>query len=427
LEAPACNKAASDGDLPDGKGEMAVSRLLDSIPLDVRNHLFARILEGQAADLNEIREILDFLGIEFNYPCFIVILLHIDPADKGTKERNRSKMFSCVIKDILDEEAEAGRDFCPVFADTDNKTGVVINTTKYCTEGSTAWSRSIAEKTLFRLKNRLTDPIHIGVGKIHGGLHGIHRSWQEAAYGIDYRLTERDSLVIYGELQFEGESHCRTDMGKKLKNCIMAGREGEACSFLKNFFEENFKYRKLPFETSRYLFFVIQSDAFRLLTEIRQDLPDICFPDSCEGSEVMKCKTINGLYEAVHCLILRLCVCINNNKKSHNTALLEKIYDYLNKNYTDSNMCIREISQYAGVTPNYLSQFFKQQTGESIMFYMNKMRINKAKELLKYSQSNLKTIAKISGYTNDAILIRTFKKLEGITPGQYRNNCRFME
>ncbi len=427
METPACNKAASDGNLPDGKGEMAVNRLLDSIPWNVRNHLLARILEGQVTDLNEIREILDFLGIEFNYPCFIVILLHIDPAGKGTKGQNRRETFSCAIKDILNEEAGANRNFFPVFADTDNKTGVVVNTTKYCTEGSMAWSRSIAEKTRFRLKNKLTDPIHIGVGKIHGGLHGIHDSWQEAAYGIDYRLTEQDSLVIYGELQFDGEYNCPSDMGKKLKNCIMVGKEEEASFILKNFFAENFKYLQLSFETSRYLFFAVQNGTFRLLMEIRQDLPGVCSPDSYPESIIMKCKTINELYEAVHCLILRLCVCINNNKKSHNTTLLEKIYDYLNKNYTDSNMCIREISQYAGVTPNYLSQFFKEQTGESIMFYMNKMRINKAKELLKYSQSNLKTIAKISGYTNDAILIRTFKKLEGITPGQYRNNCRFME
>jgi len=404
-----------------------VNRLLDSIPWNVRNRLLACILEGQVTDLNEIREILDFVGIKFDYPCFIVILVHIDPTDRGTIERNRRELFSCAIKDSLNEEAGTDKNFCLVFFDTDNKTGVVINTTKFYVEGSIVWSCSIAEKIRIQLKNRFTDPIHIGVGTIHDGLHGIHRSWQEAAYGINYRLTEQDSLVIYGELQFDEEFNCPSDMGKKLKNYIMAGKEEEASSLLKNFFEANFKHCNLSLDTARCLSLAVQSCIFRLLTAIRQDSPDVCFPDLCPESEVMKCKTVNELYKVVHCLILRLCFCVNNCKKSHNTILMEKIYDYLNKNYTDSNMCIREISQYAGVTPNYLSQFFKQQTGESIMSYMNKMRIHKAKELLKYSRSNLRTIAKTVGYTNDAILIRTFKKLEGITPGQYRNTCRLTE
>jgi len=73
------------------------------------------------------------------------------------------------------------------------------------------------------------------------------------------------------------------------------------------------------------------------------------------------------------------------------------------------------------MNPSYLSYFFKEQTGENFIDYLNKVRIEKAKELLKDSSMSLSEIASQVGYSNAGYFNRIFKKIVGITPGQYRN------
>jgi YesN/AraC family two-component response regulator len=72
------------------------------------------------------------------------------------------------------------------------------------------------------------------------------------------------------------------------------------------------------------------------------------------------------------------------------------------------------------MTVAYISHLFKKQMGIGIVDYINRFRIEKAKELLIDPRLKLNDIAEILGYANDAAFIRVFKKYEGVTPGRYR-------
>jgi YesN/AraC family two-component response regulator len=52
------------------------------------------------------------------------------------------------------------------------------------------------------------------------------------------------------------------------------------------------------------------------------------------------------------------------------------------------------------------------------------LRLAEAKKLLRETRRGIEAIATAVGYYNSAGFIRTFKKYEGITPGQYRSNCK---
>lgn len=68
----------------------------------------------------------------------------------------------------------------------------------------------------------------------------------------------------------------------------------------------------------------------------------------------------------------------------------------------------------------YLSSFFKEQTGENLSDYINRVRLSKAKLLLKGSNMTVNEAALKTGYNNCNTFIRVFKKYEGITPGKYK-------
>ncbi|NLN42227.1 MAG: helix-turn-helix transcriptional regulator, partial [Clostridiales bacterium] len=51
---------------------------------------------------------------------------------------------------------------------------------------------------------------------------------------------------------------------------------------------------------------------------------------------------------------------------------------------------------------------------------INKLRVSEAKKLLVNTDMSIKDLALLIGYNNDQTFSRVFKKLEGITPGEYR-------
>lgn len=79
---------------------------------------------------------------------------------------------------------------------------------------------------------------------------------------------------------------------------------------------------------------------------------------------------------------------------------------------------IAETFQY---NPDYLSMRFKKETGMGLMSYLNRERISRAKALLSCGNISIKEAAYESGFQDEKYFMRTFKRLEGITPSQYKN------
>ncbi len=112
---------------------------------------------------------------------------------------------------------------------------------------------------------------------------------------------------------------------------------------------------------------------------------------------------------------------IYNVKNSRNNANIEFIDKYINENYHDSNMSVMSISDRLGLTPNYISNIFRQATGGNISKYITELRLKKAKELLCDPSIMVTDIALKVGYNDPRYFTKIFKKNEGLTPSEYRN------
>ena len=81
---------------------------------------------------------------------------------------------------------------------------------------------------------------------------------------------------------------------------------------------------------------------------------------------------------------------------------------------------IKDISKRLGLNPDYLRHVFKEHYGMTITSFMLMVRVNRARELLRYSSLCLKEIAPSCGFANERQMCVTFKKVMGISPGRYR-------
>lgn len=102
--------------------------------------------------------------------------------------------------------------------------------------------------------------------------------------------------------------------------------------------------------------------------------------------------------------------------------------DIIKFQYSDKSLSTDGIAAQLHVSRSYLSSLFKQQIGIGLLDYIHRYRINEfKKEIQKNPNLKLHEAADRTGFGNQAALIRVFKKIEGITPGQYRDELLWKE
>lgn len=93
------------------------------------------------------------------------------------------------------------------------------------------------------------------------------------------------------------------------------------------------------------------------------------------------------------------------------------------KDYIDQNFCkevsLDIISDSINVTAKYISRVFKNEYGMNLIDYLQYRRVEKIKELLLTNMS-LERIASSVGINNRTTFTRTFRKVTGLSPGEYR-------
>ena len=83
---------------------------------------------------------------------------------------------------------------------------------------------------------------------------------------------------------------------------------------------------------------------------------------------------------------------------------------------------IEEYAQTHNMSTSWFIRNFKQYTGFTPLQYILSVRIYNAEALLKSNMYNITEVASIVGYDNPLYFSRTFKKLKGISPSEYRNS-----
>jgi transcriptional regulator GlxA family with amidase domain len=102
----------------------------------------------------------------------------------------------------------------------------------------------------------------------------------------------------------------------------------------------------------------------------------------------------------------------------HQTAL-RKAERFIWENYT-RKVSLQEIADAAELSAPYFSMIFKNEMGENLSHHLNRLRVEKAKILLKDSELSLSDISKLCGFKDQSWFSKIFKAFAGTSPGEYR-------
>ncbi len=99
------------------------------------------------------------------------------------------------------------------------------------------------------------------------------------------------------------------------------------------------------------------------------------------------------------------------------------ILNYLEKYYY-RKITLEEVAEYINISPFYLSKIFKKHTGVNFIDYLTDLKIEKAKELLTYTEMPVVNIAIELSFNEPNYFTRVFRKTVGVTPSKYREEKR---
>ncbi|TMV43461.1 helix-turn-helix transcriptional regulator [Paenibacillus mesophilus] len=106
-----------------------------------------------------------------------------------------------------------------------------------------------------------------------------------------------------------------------------------------------------------------------------------------------------------------------------NRELAGRVKTYIAQHFGDPGLSLAQVGDAFQLNDKSLSRMFKEEFGEKFVDYVAQVRIAEAKRLLLSQPSEpVLSIAQRAGYIHAETFIRVFKKLVGVTPGDYRKN-----
>lgn len=163
----------------------------------------------------------------------------------------------------------------------------------------------------------------------------------------------------------------------------------------------------LPLPAAQELndYYTIQ-DIFKKLTE--------CWNEKQPGYEFISRTLLQQLLIAIYQNVKK------QNRNYATSLKINKIIQYMNQNITE-NIKLADLSKITQLSPTYLAKVFKAATGYSLIEFFNRMKIDKAKDLLIENNRKIKEVAREVGFADEFYFSRVFKKIEGISPSEYCN------
>jgi len=105
---------------------------------------------------------------------------------------------------------------------------------------------------------------------------------------------------------------------------------------------------------------------------------------------------------------------------SFDSNAISFIVQYLERHY-DQDITLRSAADQIFMNPSYFSSLFKKKTGINFVHYLQKLRIEKSKALLRDPKFKIYEVATKIGFSDEKYFFKVFKNVTGITPNEYRD------
>ena len=387
----------------------------------IQADFLSRLVRGHVDASSVTEDDLRFMGVRFRSDRFCIVLADVGDGARFMRENSEKEwaLLRFVISNLGAELLGGGGYALEMEL---NRVLFLIHLPEE-EDGSADFVPEFAEKLNAILAERFKIRTTLAVSRVRRGLDAIPACYGEAIMAMDYKLIRCEQSVIrYDELEGlpAGTYHYPTAAETQLMNFVKSGDFAQAETLLNQIYDVNFRSNGngLTPEMGRCLFFNLLSTYYKLAQTLPPEAALHAEPDPAKWT--LRGGTAEEMFRRVKASFRMLCERFERERPRHGDLLFRRITEYVNEHLGDSGLSLTSIADHFDMNAAYLSSFFKKHGGENVSDYIARIRVAECRRLLRDTSLTLSEIAERVGYANSVGLIRIFKKLEGITPGQYR-------
>ena len=374
-----------------------------------RNAFIASLLEGDESDSEISADIFAENGIPLCSDRFSVALLKMEQS--GDLNKN---MLSFSVSNVLEELfSEIHRGY--VIEVAADRYAMLINLDDR--EGSCTVEMLIDRAMRFWQEN-FNVIFTAGISTDKQGLSGICDAYTEAAKAMKYRyLFGTGQIISYPQIKNREFKWPQKDRMTYAFNDFMT-EEGCDMARAKEYVDECLQKYHINSEATLDM---VECFVFEVVNNFNRYISQMGKEDTSWKDHIRllpQSETLAEFQENFAQLLMRVYMKLQEDEKDHDICARAK--NYIENHCQDANLSLAELSNIFGLTPSYFSKMFKDKYSVSIPDYINMMRIDRAKNLLRQTSQSVQQIAAAVGFTESSTFIRIFKKIEGVTPGVYR-------
>lgn len=263
--------------------------------------------------------------------------------------------------------------------------------------------------------------VFITVGSFEESVRNIHTSYSGAKSIQPYRLIMPENCIMYydtiaANMSSATKSYTQIDY-KSLNDCILSKDISGFQEIIDRLFIDIQNKKDLDpssvYDFVIHIFINIYSTLSTLNPILKKYLDD--------NSQVYENLFKNASMKQIKSWLLRVIsksIDIIKAEEESMSPIINKIVKYLQENYTE-DINLKSVASKFNINPVYLGRLFKNETGELFNIYLNRVRIEKAKELLLTSNLKANEISRLVGYSNINYFYTLFKKYTGVSSSDY--------
>ncbi|MCL2067163.1 MAG: helix-turn-helix domain-containing protein [Treponema sp.] len=242
----------------------------------------------------------------------------------------------------------------------------------------------------------------------------------DAAVSPEQKKPEYKTITLNTENQGADNSSCQMDKERMLLASLRRGDNTEALKILK-------KLLNILYKTTENNFSGFRLKAMELAVLLSRSVSN---PQDIEDDSVMeitnrylkkieKASSLHEISEIFNAIIDRISGKIFSFQGVRHSSALRKAERFIWENYT-RKISLQEISNASGLSAPYFSTIFKDEMGENLSNYLNRLRIEKAGNMLATTNIPISKIAAACGFEDQSWFSKLFKNYTGLSPGKYR-------
>lgn len=270
--------------------------------------------------------------------------------------------------------------------------------------------------------------IVIGVGNLAHVPSAISQSYRQALEALNYSsFYPEQNILVISDLEKPDTKENKRHLQELLSDVIIAvklGTEEQVVESINNLFGE--KVASLPFEGLQAILLELSSSLNALAESYGYNL----FQLSGDGDSRLFFAELGGLNTLGKArrwltkVAFAIRVAISGQRENSHIQFVQEAKSLIAKHFTESGFGLDQVCEMIGVSPSYFSSTFMKEMGISFVQYLTTIRMDRAKDLLVKSEGKTYEIAQAIGYTEPNYFSFCFKRHEGISPSQYRQENR---